>query len=295
MDTQRTQSITVWSDLLENYRLLDSGNRQKLETIGGITIVRSEPRAWWKPALTASEWNKATAYYGTEDHGRWVFTRPMPEPFSVSMRGLTISVKCTKTSKHIGIFPEQVGAWERIEQTIRGAGRPLTMLNLFGYTGLATLSAARAGAAVTHVDASKTALGWARENQALSGLEKAPIRWILDDATKFVKREVARGVGYDAIVMDPPAYGRGHQGQVWKIEEDLPVLLEQCRAVLSPNPVFVMLTTYAIESSSLSLGNLLGDMMKDYRGVVTAGELALPHESSGKLLPLSIFAMWEKK
>lgn len=285
-------SIEIALGGADGYELLDSGNKYKLERVGNYTIVRSEPRAWWEKTLSQEEWDKAVAVYEREDKGAWAFKEEIPESFDLSLNEFTIKAKFTKTSKHLGFFPEQSAHWEWMSEKIRSAGREVNVLNLFGYTGLGTFAAAKAGAKVTHVDASKAVVEWARENQTLSGLTEAPIRWIVDDAMKFVRREANRGVLYDAIILDPPAFGRGFQGQVWKIERDLPALLAECKKVLSPQPLFVILTSYAIDASSLSLKNLVADLMKDHGGTTTAGELALPHTSSDKLLPLSIYASW---
>ncbi|MBX4189434.1 class I SAM-dependent methyltransferase [Candidatus Parcubacteria bacterium] len=271
-------TVQVWTQDLEAYKLLDSGDREKLEEIGGTRIARSEPRAWWRKGLPEAEWKKAESSFEKD----------------INILDLKARVKYTKASKHIGIFPEQASEWQWIKEKVAGAGRPINVLNLFGYTGLASLAAAQAGAKVTHVDASKTSVAWARENQELSGLKDAPIRWIVDDAEDFVRREVKRGERYDAIIMDPPSYGKGPKGEVWKVEEDLPRLLDLCKQVLTDNPLFIILNMYSTELSSLSLKNLLGDMMKGNAGNLEAGELAIKQEGSERLLPLSIFAIWNK-
>ncbi len=277
-----------------NYALLDSGDKKKLERVGGVIIVRSEPRAWWKPQKPESEWAKAVATYAREEKGSWETKGgALPEDFTIDVLDMKARIKLTSGSKHIGFFPEQSGQWARIAQMIGKAEKP-KVLNLFGYTGLASLAAAKVGAEVTHVDASRAAIGWARENQALSGLETAPIRWILDDAVAFLKREVKRGEKYDAIILDPPAYGRGPKGEVWKAEREVPELLDLCRQVLSSTPLFIILNMYSTELSSISLANLLSDITHDLGGKVEASELVLKHEDSGRLLPLSISATWER-
>ncbi len=273
-------SIQIWTADTGDYKLLDSGNQQKLEEVGGVRIVRAEPRAWWAPSLPESEWKKVESAVDLDDK-------------VVEIGGFKIKIKFSSTTKHIGVFPEQASEWKWIEETITKAGRPINVLNLFGYTGLASLAAARAGAKVTHVDGSRTTIAWAKENQALSGLDDKPIRWILDDAEAFVKREVKRGERYDAIILDPPAYGRGPKGEVWKVEEDLPKLLNLCKQVLTDEPLFIILNMYSTELSSLSLQNLLKDMMKNFNGNIEAGELALKQDDD-QLLPLSIFAIWKK-
>lgn len=286
--------IEVWENNWDGYRLLDSGNKLKLEQVGDVLIIRSEPRAWWQPDLPQSEWDKASAVYDREDRGEWVFKNAVKHEATMAFHELKVKIKFTKMSKHIGIFPEQSGQWDWIRKKVKDAKREINVLNLFGYTGMGTLAAASAGAKVTHVDGSKVAISWARENQDMSGLAEAPVRWILDDVVKFVNREIRRGKKYDAIIMDPPAYGRGPQGQVWKIEDDLMPLLNACKQILSDQPLFFILTTYSIEASSLSLGNFLYDLMREHKGTIQSGELVLKNQSSEKLLPMSIFALWHR-
>jgi len=290
------ESIHIEANLPSDYALLDSGNRQKLERVGNIVIARSEPRAWWKPHLPQAEWDKAVAVYAREEKGSWETkgesTGGLPADFTISLGELKARVKFTANSKHIGFFPEQSGQWKWIEEKLKGKEKP-RVLNLFGYTGLASLAAAKAGAEVTHVDASRAAIGWARENQELSGLSEAPIRWILDDAIAYLKREVKRGVKYDGIIMDPPDYGRGPKGEVWKAEREVPALLDLCRQVLSDQPLFMILNMYSTELSSISLANLLTDATQGLEGTVTPQEFALKEEGSGRLLPLSISATWK--
>jgi 23S rRNA (cytosine1962-C5)-methyltransferase len=199
----------------------------------------------------------------------------------------------TSGSRHLGVFPEQAVHWDWIERQVTQAGRPLKILNLFGYTGMATLAAARSGATVTHVDASKKSIGWARENQELSGLAEARIRWLVDDAYKFVLREVRRGSQYDGIILDPPKFGRGPEGQVWELFESLPDLLKTCRLLLSQQAIFILLTMYAIRASALSAYYALHEVVADLPGSVITGELALPEQSAGRLLSTAIFARWQ--
>jgi 23S rRNA (cytosine1962-C5)-methyltransferase len=272
--------LQIWTADTGDYKLLDSGNQQKLEEVDGVRIKRAEPRAWWQPSMSEAEWTTTKDLSELNDK-------------VIKMGDFKIKIKTLKNSKHIGIFPEQASQWKWIEETISKAKRPINILNLFGYTGLASLAAAKVGAKVTHVDGSRTTISWAKENQTLSGLVDKPIRWILDDAGAFVKREIKRGERYDAIILDPPAYGRGPKGEIWKVEENLPKLLELCKQVLSDEPLFVILNMYSTELSSLSLQNLLQDMMKDTDGSIEAGELALS-QKNGQLLPLSIFAIWRK-
>jgi 23S rRNA (cytosine1962-C5)-methyltransferase len=195
-------------------------------------------------------------------------------------------------SRHMGVFPEQASHWDWIQDKIEKAGRPVKVLNLFGYTGLATLAAAQAGAQVTHVDASKKVIQWARQNQELSGLSEHPIRWLVDDAEKFVRREVRRQVQYDGIILDPPKFGRGPEGQVWEFFTALPDLLEQLRLLLSPRPLFIVLTAYAIRASAVSVHYALQEMVSGLDGHIETGELALQERSAGRILSMAIFSRW---
>ena len=276
------------------YGLLDTGKRLKLESIGGFLIVRSEPRAWWQPRLPQSAWEKAVAVFDKEDTKEWVFKDTGPKPLFLEIAGLKMKLLFPKSSKHIGIFPEQYEEWRWIEECMgRHSLKKPRILNLFGYTGAASLVAARAGGEVVHVDGSKTVIAWARDNQELSGLSDAPIRWILDDTIDFLKREIKRGNHYDGIIMDPPSFGRGPKGQVWKIEEDLPQLLSLCGTLLSETALFLVLNMYSTELSSISLANLLDDTVRERGGNLEYGELGIQEKGGGRTLPLSIFARWK--
>jgi 23S rRNA (cytosine1962-C5)-methyltransferase len=272
------------------YELLDSGQRRKLERFGDYVLVRSEPKAWWRPTLSGAEWQRAVA---TFDDEHWTFHQPVEREWLLQCDDLVLLAKCTDMSKHVGIFPEQSAHWTWLRRTFQAGRRPAQLLNLFGYTGIASLIAAKAGTAVTHVDASRPALAWARKNQQLSGLERAPVRWILDDALKFVRREINRQRRYDAIILDPPSFGRGPSGEAWKVDKHLPQLLALCRQLLSDTPRFIIVTMYALEASSLIIGNLLADMMHAAAGHIQVGELVLPHVTSEKKLPMAIFGRWE--
>jgi 23S rRNA (cytosine1962-C5)-methyltransferase len=288
--------LEILSPAWEEYALLDSGRRRKLERFGSQVIIRGEPKAWWEPALPASEWARAQAEH--EEDQPWRRQPGAVREWTMRWRGLTLQARFTDTSKHLGIFPEQAPHWDFIQAQgaaaakLSGAERP-HLLNLFGYTGVATLAAAAAGWAVTHVDASKPAVAWGRHNQQLSGLAAAPIRWILDDAVKFVRREIRRGVRYDALALDPPAYGRGPAGELWKVETRLPELLALAREALSARPRFILLTMYNLEASPLMLANLLAQMMDGLGGNITRGELALLPAPPARPLPLSLWARWE--
>ncbi len=281
-------SIRVASGGFPDYELLDSGRRCKLERFGPVTLIRGEPKAWWEPSLPPSEWDRAQAVHD-EDTG-WDLRPGCPREWRLRLGRLTFLARISDTSKHLGIFPEQSPHWQAIREAAAPGAR---LLNLFGYTGAATLVAADAGWTPTHVDASKPATAWARENQSASGLDAKPIRWIVEDALKYVRREIKRGSRYDAILLDPPAFGRGPDGNIWKVERQLPELLDLCRQALTDSPRLLLLTTYNIEASALMLRNLLLDLMAPYGGHVEAGELVLPHASAPtRLLPLSIYARW---
>ena len=271
-----------------DYELIDSGRRCKLERFGAVTVIRGEPKAWWEPVLPAREWDRAQAVHD-EDAG-WDLRPGCPREWKIGVGNLTFLARISDTSKHLGLFPEQSPHWQAIREAAAPGAR---LLNLFGYTGAATLAAAEAGWEPTHVDASKPATAWARENQAASGLDDKPIRWIVEDAVKYVRREIKRGSRYDGIVLDPPAFGRGPDGNVWKVERQLPELLDLCRQAFSEKPRLLLLTTYNIEASALMLRNLVADAMQAFGGRIEAGELALAHSAApDRLLPLSIYARW---
>jgi 23S rRNA (cytosine1962-C5)-methyltransferase len=276
------------------YQLIDSGNRLKLERFGSTWVIRSEPKAWWKPDHDESFWKQAHARF--DDAGNWqLLKKNTARQWQMRLGSLTFQARLTDMSKHLGVFPEQEPHWRWINNQLSSSGTSgLRVLNLFGYTGAATLVAAAAGAQVTHVDASKPAIAWARENQALSGLEEAPVRWILEDALKYVRREIRRGVRYHGILMDPPSFGRGPNGEVWKVEEQIVTLLDECRQLLDLNSGFLVLTLYNLEASALMLHNLVGQVMSG-NGTLSSGELALQHRDSEKQLPLSLYSRWSAK
>ncbi|MDO8514926.1 MAG: class I SAM-dependent methyltransferase, partial [bacterium] len=230
----------MWTD----YELIDSGNGKKFERFGQYTFVRPESQAIWFPKNT--NWQADGVFVGDEEAGRWRFNQPVPQRWEMIYGGIKFWAEATPF-RHLGVFPEQFSQWEWMVSK-----KPQNVLNLFGYTGIASLILAKNGTKVTHVDASKKTIFWARENQKLSGLEDKPIRWIFDDALKFVEREARRGVKYDGIILDPPKFGRGPAGEIWKIEESLPALLLECANILCEKPLFVNLTTYAIRLSSYS-------------------------------------------
>ena len=279
-----------------DYALLDSGNGRKLEQYGPYRIERPEGQAIWLPALDRSQWAKSDAVFtGNTDEegmGRWQFPkRALQETWPMAHDGMAFLGRFT-SFRHVGVFPEQAAHWSFMEEQIRAAARPLKVLNLFGYTGVASLLAARAGAEVTHVDASKKAIGWARENQALAGLEDKPIRWIVEDAMKFALREGRRGNGYDVILLDPPQFGRGPNGEVWQLFEHLPAMAEACRAIVSDKPLAVILTAYSIRASFYAIHELMRDTFTGLGGRVDSGELILREKSAGRALSTSLFARW---
>lgn len=282
-----------WSD----YALLDSGGGAKLERFGRYCFVRPEPQAIWSRALPAKDWEAADGIFSGEERddgggGRWQFKHPLADRWMMHYKDIHFWARAT-SFRHLGVFPEQASQWDWMSELIERAGRPTRVLNLFGYTGIATLAAARAGAQVTHVDASKQIMAWARENQALSSLEDRPIRWIIDDALKFVQREGRRQVRYDGLIIDPPKFGRGPKGEVWKLYESLPSLLSACRSLLSKRPLFTILTAYAIRTSALSLHYALEEMFAGHHGTLATGEMVNIEQSAGRMLSTAIFSRWE--
>jgi 23S rRNA (cytosine1962-C5)-methyltransferase len=275
------------------YQLLDSGNGHKLERVGGYLLVRPSPQAVWSPSLPAKRWDEADAVYirSSTGGGKWDFRRRLPEKWEIEYGGYRFIVKPTGFG-HLGIFPEQRECWEWIFEKIRTTNRDIAVLNLFAYTGGSTLASASAEASVCHVDASKGIVDWAKENAALSGLSGAPIRWIVDDAQKFIGKEIRRGKKYDAIILDPPSFGRGAKGEVWKIEDDITKLLKQCRELLSDKPLFLLLSCHSPGFTPLILQNLLSEMMKNTHGEVTSAEMTVIGAESGKPLPSGSYARW---
>jgi 23S rRNA (cytosine1962-C5)-methyltransferase len=291
--------IEVLVNAWPGYRLLDTGNRRKLEKFGDVTVIRSEPKAWWKPALPENEWKKAQAIHEDEGRdGKWRFKGTKPADWDLKFADkMKIRLKFMDSSKQIGLFPEQSPHWKWLldhpAKPLPSGEKPRA-INLFGYTGAASLALAAAGWSVTHVDASKPAVAWGRVNQELSGQNNAPIRWILEDAVKFVEREIRRGAKYEAILLDPPAFGRGPDGELWKIERDLPPLLDACRKLLSDKASLIILTVYTIDASSILCQNLLAQTTSGLGGKISIGELAMKDEAGDRLLPLSLWGRWER-
>jgi 23S rRNA (cytosine1962-C5)-methyltransferase len=294
-DAPSLELAAGWGD----YALLDSGDGRKLEGYGKITVVRPEPQCWWRPRLAEAVWAAADAQFdpnGEEDEGRWRLAGPVPADWDVGFGETRFKARLT-AFRHLGFFPEQQPNWTFIDERVRSRGRPFRLLNLFGYTGVATLVAAAAGAAATHVDASKKAIAYARENAALSGLADRPVRWICEDARRYVQREVRRGALYDGILLDPPKYGRGPTGEVWRLHEDLAPLVRDCAALLSEDADFLLVNAYAARLSSLSLASLLEETLKCRGGRIAFGELGLleaPGPSAPRSVGLSFFARWSR-
>lgn len=278
-----------WKD----YDLLDSGDGKTLERFGPYTLIRPRPQAIWPRTLPGSAWKKANATLVEEKQeygGKWEMLNPMEKAWPLTYKQLRFQAQLSN-SRHVGVFPEQASHWDWMTARIKNAGRQLKVLNLFGYTGLATLAAAAAGADVTHVDSSKHALNWANYNVKLSGLQDKPVRWIAEDALKFVKREARRGNTYDGIVMDPPKFGRGSSGEVWDFFKRMPELIEASRAVLAPNADFLILTAYAITASAIVTQQAV-EQIVGIQGEFTCGELVTIEKSAGHILSHALFTRW---
>jgi 23S rRNA (cytosine1962-C5)-methyltransferase len=284
---------TLVSEPRPDYTLIDSGNGRKLESYGNRRFIRPEPQAMWEPATT--DWKADGEFVPGSDEdggGRWYYDKPVPaEGWPLKWNDeVSFTASCTPF-RHLGFFPDMDPVWRWMRGQIDGVAEPNCM-NLFGYTGVGTLALSAAGAQMVHVDASKKSVAQARENAALSGMSDRPIRWIVDDAAKFVAREVRRERRYDGILLDPPKYGRGPDGEVWRLEEDLPGLIANCRQLLDANSRFLFLTVYAVRMSAIALGNLLQAHFADLPGRIEFGELAVREQARGLLLPTAIFARW---
>ncbi len=287
---------TVITEKESSYALLDSGEGMKLERFGAYVLARPDPEALWLKKLPETEWQKAdAAFTRTGATGSWKKGTAFPKAWNIEYAGLTFELRPT-SFKHVGIFPEQKSHWMWLEEAIHSKkGKTIKVLNLFAYTGGATLSAARAGAEVTHLDSSKVAIEWARKNAELSGLASAPIRWIEDDALLFLRRELKRGNKYDVVIMDPPAFGHGSGGALWKIERDFYELFSLVEKVLSDDPLAVIVNGYTAGYSPLSLLNNVSRLADAFGGVTDSGELALTEEHTTRLLPAGVFARFLKK
>ena len=284
----------MWiADHWKDYEVIDCSKGEKLERWGDFLLIRPDPQVIWDTARKHRGWNKPDGHYhrSAKGGGQWEFFG-LPQQWSVNYRNLTFNLK-PFSFKHTGLFPEQAANWDWFGDLISRAGRPVKVLNLFAYTGGATLAAAKAGASVTHVDASKGMVGWAKENARSSGLEQAPIRWIVDDCIKFAERELRRGNHYDAVIMDPPSYGRGPKGEIWKIEDAIHPLVRLCARLLSDQPLFFLINSYTTGLAPSVLSYMLSvEVVSGLGGTVTAGELGLPVSSTNLVLPCGASGRW---
>ena len=281
-----------WKD----YELLDASRGERLERWGDILLIRPDPQVLWDTPRRDPRWKQAHARYHRSHTGggQWERLRPLPDSWQISYGGLTFALK-PMGFKHTGLFPEQAVNWDLMQGLIRGAGRSVRVLNLFGYTGAATLACVDAGAHVTHVDASRGMVAWGRENAVLSGLSDRPMRWLVDDCGKFVQRELRRGNTYDGILMDPPSYGRGPGGEVWKLEEQIYPLVAECVKLLSPRPLFFLINSYTTGLSPSVMQYVLGSLMPaGSGGRLEADEIGLPVTDSGLVLPCGATALWRE-
>jgi len=284
----------LYPENFPSYELLDSGDGERLERFGDIVIRKPDPQCLWSHSLGLAEWNRADAQFERRndgDKGEWFFKNRFPSRWELSWDDIKFYVQPTPF-KHLGVFPEQAVHWRWMKSKLGGSNKKNKVLNLFGYTGLSSVVCSESGAAVTQVDASKPAITWAKENMILSGLPDDSIRWILDDVLSFVKREVRRGSTYDAIIMDPPVFGHGAKGEVWKFHEHFPELMKDCVSLLSPNPLFLIVNAYAVSASAIMLQNVLEDAMRNFKGQISCGELAL-QQKNGRILSTGIFGRWE--
>ena len=279
----------------QQYALLDSGEGHKWEQFGAQSVIRPDPQAFWPPSRPVETWQADARFdskSGDDDRGNWqLLNRAAPDAWPMEWRGLRFQARRTPF-RHLGVFQEHSVHWAFAQDQIRAAGRKIRLLNLFGYTGMMSLAAAQAGAEVTHLDASPKSNGYGKEHAELSDLSNAPIRWIADDAMKFTSREIRRGNTYDAIVLDPPKFGRGTKNETWRFEEDLPALLANVRRLLSDQPLFVILTAYAVRLSHIALAQALAGHLDGLGGVIDMGEMALSHRDDDRLLPTAICARW---
>ena len=286
----------MWlADKWKEYEVIDCSSGEKLERWGKYILLRPDPQVIWQTDKKDPRWRKLNAHYHRSNRGggEWEFF-DLPDQWDIHYRDLTFRLK-PFSFKHTGLFPEQAVNWDWFSYKIKEAGRPIKVLNLFAYTGGATLAAAAAGASVTHVDASKGMVNWAKENAQVSGLKDKPIRWLVDDCVKFVEREIRRGNHYDGIIMDPPSYGRGPKGEIWKIEEKIFPLIELCEKLLSKDPLFFLINSYTTGLQPAVLAYMLGSVIeKKHGGRTEAGEIGLPVSASGLVLPCGASGRWER-
>ena len=284
----------MWiADNWKDYQVLDASGGEKLERWGNYILLRPDPQVLWNTPKNAKEWKKLNGHYHRSNRGggEWEFFN-LPEQWEIHYKDLTFHLK-PFSFKHTGLFPEQATNWDWFSELIKKANRPIKVLNLFAYTGGATCAAAKAGASVTHVDASKGMVTWARENAKASGLENAPIRWLVDDCVKFVEREIRRGNHYDGIIMDPPSYGRGPKGEIWKIEEQIHHFIQLCSQLLSEQPLFFLVNSYTTGLQPAVLSYLVGtEIVSKHGGSVVSDEIGLPVKESGLVLPCGASSRW---
>ena len=281
-----------WKD----YKILDMADGQKLEKWGDVILSRPDPQIIWKEKSFKDKWKQINATYhrSKQGGGSWEYNKKVPSKWQINYKNLTFNIK-PMGFKHTGLFPEQAVNWDWMIKKIKSEKREIKVLNLFAYTGGATVACLSAGASCCHVDSSRGMVEWAKENVASSGLEKSKVRYIVDDVQKFVKREIRRQNKYDAIIMDPPSYGRGANGEVWHFEDNLYDLVELCSELLSDNPLFFLINSYTTGISSTVIANILNlTVNKKYKGNVTSGEIGLPMENSKLILPCGIYSRWEK-
>ena len=280
-----------WKD----YEILDMANGEKLEKWNNIYLIRPDPQIIWKEKSYPEKWKQANARYNRSSSGggNWQRYKKIPDAWQVKYKDLTFNIK-PMGFKHTGLFPEQAVNWDWMINKIKNAGREIKVLNLFAYTGGATVACSYAGASVCHVDSSKGMVTWAKENVASSGLADRPVRYIIDDVTKFVQREIRRGNKYDAIIMDPPSYGRGKNGEVWQFENNIADLVELCSQVLSDKPLFFLINSYTTGNSSKVLENILTLKLHKKYGKLSSGEIGLPMKESNLILPCGIYGRWEE-
>ena len=285
----------MWiADQWKDYEVLDTSGGEKLERWGDYLLVRPDPQVIWNTPKDLPGWRKMNGHYyrSSKGGGEWEFF-DLPKQWEIAYKDLRFNLK-PFSFNHTGLFPEQAVNWEWFSEKIKNAGRPVKVLNLFAYTGGATLAAAAAGAAVTHVDASKGMVNWAKENAKSSGLEAAPIRWLVDDCMKFVEREIRRGNHYDGIIMDPPSYGRGPKGEIWKIEDSIYDFIKLCTQILSDAPLFFLVNSYTTGLAPAVLTYMLSTELKRFGGHVDSQEIGLPVTKTGLVLPCGASGRWEK-
>jgi len=286
----------MWiADQWKDYEVLDTSTSEKLERWKDYLLIRPDPQVLWKTPKDNPGWKKPNGHYhrSSKGGGEWEFFS-LPQQWQINYGELTFNLK-PFSFKHTGIFPEQAVNWDWFSQKIKKANRPIKVLNLFAYTGGATLAAAHAGATVTHVDASKGMVSWAKENAEASGLGQSPIRWIVDDCIKFVEREIRRGNRYDGIIMDPPSYGRGPKGEIWKIEDSIYDFIKLCANLLSDDPLFFLVNSYTTGLNPSVMTYMIGTELKKFGGLVTGDEIGLPVTSTGLILPCGASGRWESK